>query len=174
MSVSVSSAPVFSMTQGYNEKVWMTVCVLLPTLSPSPRLSLSKSVSDDRVLCWFLSVQELMLMTLSLLKVVFWCVWSVCVLRELAGQHTCSWDWISSNVRLDSADPVAWELTNTFQWQLWSADHLQRGEEDGVMNTENVLREEIQKGRREKKDEDKLKESMDTLPEHLNNRRREN
>lgn len=124
----MSSAPVFSMTQGYNEKVWMTVCVLLPTLSPSPRLSLSKSVSDDRVLCWFLSVQELMLMTLSLLKVVFCCVWSVCVLRELAGQHTCSWDWISSNVRLDSADPVAWELTNTFQWQLWSADHLQRGE----------------------------------------------
>lgn len=32
--VSVSSAP-SSVTQGFNEKVWMTVCVLLPTLSPA-------------------------------------------------------------------------------------------------------------------------------------------
>lgn len=71
MCVSVSSAP-SSMTQAYNEKVWMTVCVLLPTLSPSlPSRLLPQSVSDDRAHCWFLSVQELMLMTRRLLKVAF-------------------------------------------------------------------------------------------------------
>lgn len=45
MSVSVSSAPDSSMTQGYNEKVRMTVCVLLPTLLLSPHLSCSVKVS---------------------------------------------------------------------------------------------------------------------------------
>lgn len=65
---------------------------------------------------------------------------------ELAEQHTCSRGWISSNVSLGSADPAAWELTDTAQWELWSADHLQKG--GLVMDTENAPKEEKQKATR--------------------------
>lgn len=37
-----------SVTQGNNEKVWMTVCVLLPTLSLFPRLCLSPSLCQSQ------------------------------------------------------------------------------------------------------------------------------
>lgn len=120
----------------------MTVCFSAHTLSASLSLSqcqfqMTEHSADSSVFrnyCWWRAAFWRLCFGVFEASLVPW---------EQAAQHTCSWDWISFNVSLGSADPAAWELTDTAQWRLWSADHLQKG--GVVMDTQNVLREETQK-----------------------------
>ena len=90
-------------------------CVLLPALS----LSLSTSVKVSFRWQSTLLIPQCPGINADNMQPFEGCVllYLKCMLSSGSWQqHTCSWGWISSTVRLGSADPAAWELTDTVHW----------------------------------------------------------